>query len=321
MQNLRQKYERSIIKLGNSKAITFPQEWTNEAKLEEKSIVNLYPVDNKTIIVRAKEEEEQKTTFVIDGNKWPLKLIKQAILSAFKINVDEIYLKYNEKNQDDIYQLVIEMQREIIGFDFKHLIESNEYYINFLLDTSTKPLLEVLKELVNIFQSILKNIIEGSIKKNYDLQLIEIDRKYSLGTRIIITGLSDYPVSRGYQNLPVIRFLGDRVVLLYIRDFINEALNLQSISGEYLKKYSEILIEIPSILYELIKSYNEINLETLADFQENLIKLSSKLEKIKHDSSNIEELQIRNTIKYYLNSLKTFFDIGTTRLIEAEIGM
>jgi bifunctional DNA-binding transcriptional regulator/antitoxin component of YhaV-PrlF toxin-antitoxin module len=317
MQDLRNKYERSIIKLGNSKAITFPQEWTNRANLKEKSIVNLYPVDDKTIII----EEEQKTTFHIDGNSWPIKLIRQAILSAFKLNVDQIYLKYNDKNQDALYQLVIEMQREIIGFDFKLLSDTNEYYINFLLDTSIKPLLEVLKELSNIFKTIIKNIIEGSIKKNYNLLLIEIDRKYSLGTRILIVGLSEFPVSKGYQNMPVIRFLGDRVVLLYIRDFINEALNLQHLSIEIIKKYSEFLMKIPDFLLNIVENYNNVNLESLSNFQEFLINLESLLENIKFETSNHEELQIRSSIKYYLNSLENFFDIGITRLIESEIGL
>ncbi len=318
---LKDKYVRSIIKLGNSFAMTFPQDWTIAANLKEKSEVTLYPHDSKTLVVRALEKEEQKTVFRIDANKWPLKLIKQAIISAFKLNVQDIFVKYSEDNQEKIYELIIDLERETIGFDFKDISDSQEYYINFLLDTSSKPLQDVLMDLSDVFHTLIKNVIEGSNKKNYKLLLTEIERKYSLGTRILITGLSDYPISKGRKNLPLIRFLGDRVVLLYIRDFINEALTLRFIQNDIVKKFSDILISIPNLLSNLIKNYDDISLNSISNFQEYLIKLETMLTDMKTDKSNIEMNQVRNSIEYYLNSFQTFFDIAITRLIESEIGM
>lgn len=331
LKNLKKKYVRSIIKLGNSKAITFPQEWTKLAELKDKSEikegeiigaseVSLYPIDDKSILIRVSDKEREQTVLRLNGNKWPLKLIKQAIISAFKINVDEIYVKYNKDNQEDLYELLINLQREIIGFDFKDLSDTQDYYINFLLDTSKTLFQDVLMDLANIFHTIIKNVIEGTNKKSNNLLLAEIGRKYSLGRRILVTGLSEYPTSNGSRNLPVIQFLGNRVVLLYVRDFINESLNLHNFSKDIIAKYSDLLKKIPTLLIKMINNYDNINLKTISEVQDDLINLDSILDKI-HLGETFEELEIRNTIKYFLNSFQTFFDIGITRLIEFEIGM
>jgi len=319
---LKNKYVRSVIKLGNSKAITFPQDWTISANLDEKSEVSLYPLDDKTIIIRAFDKEKSKTIFRIDADAWSMNLIKQAIISAFKLNIDEIYIKYNNSTQEEeVNKLLIELRSEIIGIDFKNLNENKEFLINFLLDTSKTALPDVLSDLSNVFTTVIKNIIEGNTRKDNQLILDEIDRKYSLGRRILITGLADYPISKGYKNFPIIRFLGDRVILLYIRDFINEALTLQLISHTVIKKYSDLLERIPRLLSEIIKNYDNINLDTISEFQEYLIRMRQMLKDIKLDEANIEEQQVTNIIRYFLNSFNNFFDIGITRLIETEIGM
>jgi len=317
MKELKNKYVRSVIKLGNSYAMTFPQEWTNQANLKEKSEVSLYPIDDKSIVIKTTDKEKQKTVFNI-GDNWPIKLLRHALISAFKVNVDEIYLKYNEKNQDELYKLLTELRREIIGIDFKNLVDSNEFFIYFLLDSSKTTFKEVLSDLIDVFNIIISNVIKGTTQNNNDLLLAEIDRKYSLGRRILITGLSEYPVSKGYRNLPIIQYLGDRVVLLYVKDFINESLNLEHYPQEIIKKYSVLLSRIPSLLIDIVNS--DINLGTISEFYDELINLRSTLEKI-NVGETFEEREIRNTIKYYLNGFQNFFDIGITRLIESEIGM
>jgi hypothetical protein len=317
VENLKDKYVRSIISLGNSKAMTFPQEWTNLANLEEKSEVKLYPIDEKTLVIRAGDVDEPKS-FIIN-EKWPPGLIKQAIISAFKLNVDEIFIKYNEKNEDLLNEILIELGSELIGLDYKNLMDKKEFYIRFLVDPSRITLPEILMDLSNVFTTIIKNVVEGTKKKN-DRLLAEIDKKYSLGTRILITGLSDFP-SKGYRKLPTIRFLGDRVVLLYIRDFIYETLVLQSISLDKIRKYSDLLLKIPNLLSEIITNYEKINFDTVSRFQLYLVELKEMLKGIPFESSDNEELQVRNTVNYYLNSFRNFFDIGITRLIESLIGM
>jgi antitoxin component of MazEF toxin-antitoxin module len=318
---LKKKYVRSVIKLGNSKAITFPQDWTNKADLQEKSEVNIYPLDDKTIVIRTFDKEKPKTIFRIIANLWPLKLIRQALIAAFKLGIDEILLSYDEDNFNDVNKLLIDLRSEIIGFDFKNVAENDEFLINFLLDESKTTFYEVLTDLSNVLSVIIKNILEGTSKNDYQLILDEIDRKYSLGTRILIMGLSDYPLFKHHNNLPSIRYLGDRVVLLYIRDFINEALNLRMISNDILKKYAQILPKIPNLIKDIIKNYDNINLNTISEFQEYLETLNETLENIQFDAINAEDQQVRNTIHYYLNGFKTFLDIGITRLIESEIGI
>ncbi len=318
MQDIKDKYERSIIKLGNSKAITFPQEWANKAKLKEKSMVNLYPIDEKTLIVRVFDEEKQKVVFNLNPKEWPAQLIKQAILSAFKLNTDEIIIKYDDDNQGSLYELLIDLRREIIGFDFKDVPGKGEFCVNFLLDSSKTLFPDVLMDLANVFRTIIQNIISGNPNKNSPLLLDEIDRKYSLGTRILITGLAEFPISK--RKSPTIRFLGDRVVLLYVREFINQALNFQVSDIKAINKFKDVFTSIPELLIEVIKYYNSITLDNVTQFHEYLEGLHSKLKQIKVGDDQIL-IQIRNLIQYYLNSFMNFFDIGITRLIESEIGM
>ncbi len=317
---LKDKYVRSVIKLGNSYAMTFPQDWANQSKLKEKTEIFLYPLDDNTLIVKSRDKDEKKTIFRMNSNEWSPQLIRQAIISAFKLNVNEIYIKYYEDNQEQLYELLTELRREIIGIDFKNLTENNEFFVYFLLDTSKTTFQEVLTDLINLFITIIKNIIEGIVKNNNNLLLAEMDRKYSLGRRILITGLSEYPISRGYRNLPIIQFLGDRVILLYIRDFINEAFNLQNFPKNIINKYSELLSQIPKLLISIMKNYNNINLKTISEFHGNILDLRSMLNSIELGDT-FEDLEIRYSIKYFLNSFQNFFDIGITRLIETEIGM
>ncbi|MHA1688676.1 MAG: AbrB/MazE/SpoVT family DNA-binding domain-containing protein [Promethearchaeota archaeon] len=318
---LKKKYVRSVIKLGNSKAITFPQEWTSRAHLEEKSEVNLYPIDNKSIIIRTKDDKEEETVLKIDSKKWPMKLMKQALISAFKLNADKIFIKYYPENESELYELLIESRKEIIGLDFKNLPDTNEFFVNFLLDTKKTTFSEVLSDLASVFNTIISQIIEGKKNTFDELLLAEIDRKYSLGTRILITGLSEYPTSKGYYNLPLIRFLGNRVILLYTRDFINESLNLQNLSFKIIQKYALLISKIPNLLIQIIDNYEKVSLELISQYQDYLTRLHEQLEKIEFDESDGNELRIRNIINYFLNIFDNFFDIGITRLIESEIGI
>ncbi|MGQ4872746.1 MAG: hypothetical protein ACP6IY_01605 [Promethearchaeia archaeon] len=318
---LKDKYKRHIIKLGNSKAITFPQEWTNLAGLQEKSIVSLYPIDEKTLLIRVTEKDKKKVVFNLDTNEWPLELIRQAIISAFKLNIDEINLKYTEKNYEQVYSLLIELRKEVIGMDFKILSDLNTFNISFLVDISKTLFQDVLMDLAEIFRQIIINIVENRINKNNELLLAELDRKYSLGIRILITGLTDYPIAKVYKEFPIIRFLGDRVLLLYIRDFINEALTIQHLPEKFIQKYKEILEKIPSLLIDIITNYRDIKINDLQEFQKYLLNLNNILENIDFIDKSEEEHQIRNCIKYYLRSFQDFYDIGITRIIESEIGM
>ena len=321
MEGLKDKYIRSIISLGNSKAMTFPQEWTSLANLGDKSEVKLYPIDENTLIIRAGDLNEPKRFQI--GEEWPIQLIKQAIISAFKLNVDEVLIKYNEKTEDSLNEKLIELGSDLIGLDYKNIVDSQEFYIRFLVDPSKTTLPEILMDLSNVFLSIIKNIIEGTregTRKKNDFLLAELEKKYHLGRRILITGLSDFPL-KGLKNTPTIRFLGDRVVLLYIRDFIYEALVLQSISPKIIKKYSKSLLRIPNLLKDVINNYNNINLNSISEFKTYLDKLKNNLTDIEYDPTNNEEMEVRNVIKYYLHSFSNFFDIGITRLIESLIGI
>ena len=109
-------------------------------------------------------------------------------------------------------------------------------------------------------------------------------------------------------------------MLIYVKDFINESLNLQHFPSSIIKKYSDLLIKIPTLLIDIVNNYDNINLNTISEFHDELNNLSSIFNKIK-PGDTFEDLELRKSIKYFLNSFQNFFDIGITRLIETEIGM
>lgn len=319
MKSLKEEYIRSIIKLGNSKAITFPQEWADRAGLEYKSEVIIYPIDDSSVVVKTMKKAKQKTILNI-GIEWPMNIIKQALISAFKLDVNEIYIKYDGKKHDKIFDLLVQLRSEMIGMDFRELEDSNQYLLYFLTDTSRKRFKDVLMELINAFKRIIDDVSKGIMKKKSEVLLAEIDRKYLLSRRILITSLAEYPLSKYYRNLPVIQYLGNRVVLLYVKDFINEALNLQNYPPPLLQKYSTLLQHIPILFIEIVTNYDTINLKTISQFYNELDDLRKRLNKMK-PSDTFEEYELRNSITYFLNSFKNFFDIGITRLIEKQIGL
>jgi hypothetical protein len=180
----------------------------------------------------------------------------------------------------------------------------------------------VLFDLVNVFDTIVRRVIDGTLKESVNLILAEIDKKYYLGTRILIVGLLDYPITKGFRKIPIIRFLGDRVILLYVKDFINESLNLEHIQPDLIRKYSNLLTEIPNLLLEIVKNYSNLTLEIISGFQDYLNKVQNDFYEIQTNTNlSNEEQQIRDIIKYFLNSFQSFFDIAITRLIEAEVGI
>jgi len=97
-------------------------------------------------------------------------------------------------------------------------------------------------------------------------------------------------------------------------------MNLQSVPFNIIKKYQHILLKIPETLRFILKNYNNINSETISIFQNALLDLQKELDNTDVDSEQTK-CNVRNSIKYYINSLNNFFDIGITRMIQDEIGI
>ena len=72
---LKDKYVRRVIKLGNSYAMTFPQDWATQSELKEKTEIFLFPLDEKTLVIKSQEKKgendgkvglSQRTTAFLD---------------------------------------------------------------------------------------------------------------------------------------------------------------------------------------------------------------------------------------------------------------
>ena len=315
---LEKKYERSIIKLGNSMAITFPREWFKITNLKEHSKIFIYPVNDNTLILNTIEEKEKEQILKIDGSKWAVELIKQSIISAFKLNIDKLHLKYNDKNYEKIYILLTELQRQIIGLEFQNLNASQKFCIKFLVDSSKTTLKEVLLDLINLSDVFIKKICEDESENNYELLMEEFNRRHYLGTRIIIYRMVQNHFVNDNLNFSTIQFLIDRVALLYLEEFIYNTLKLKELPKNFIMKYSDFLKKFPRFLYDLINNYDEMDLYTIQQIEENLKNLRVELNELLIDV-NIEELQLKSIIEYYFKITEDFVSIQLNKALEAKI--
>ncbi len=315
--NKNKNYERNVIKLGNSMAITFPQEWFSKTNLKEHSKVIVYPFNDDTLIIHSYGYKEELSELNLDIREWPSNLIEQVILTAFKLNIEKLYLKYNFKDKQDYYNLINKLQRKIIGFDSNFLNgDDNEICIRFLLDTSQTTLPEIIVEIFNMFKEFMETLIENNFDVKKSIFIEKFARKYYLGMRILLGTLNKYPNMEQMVKRPIIRTLGDRISILYAKQVMDYAYQLIKFSKEILTKYSDLLIEISNFFLLIIKGYNDIKLETLWEFQNNLDSLKKNYVKIKYDE-NPEEINIWRIIDSYFNILDNLMELTITRVIES----
>ncbi|MFX1256797.1 MAG: hypothetical protein ACFFAN_02980 [Promethearchaeota archaeon] len=312
---IEKKYERSVIKLGNSMAMTFPREWFKTTNLKEHSKIFIYPINDNTLILNTIEKKKKKLILKIDGCKWYVELIKQLIISAFRLNVDKLYLKYNDRNYKRLYIILTELQRQLIGLDFQNLNTSQKFCIKFLVDSSKITLREVLLDLMNLCEIFIKKIFEDKNENNYDILMEEYLRRYHLGTRIIVYSISQNHYINNNLNSSTIQFLTDQVALLQLKEFIYNTLKLKELPKNLIIKYSEFLKKFPKFLTDLIKNYNEIDLQTIQHIGENLVNLRFEFDELLVEM-NIEKLQLKSIIECYFKIIEDFISIYLNKALD-----
>ncbi len=314
----KKNYERSVIKLGNSMAITFPQEWYNNSGLKERSKVFVYPLNHNTIIIHGDQRRKDTSILKVNAFEWPQEFTKQLVLTAFKLNIDKLFLKYNPNAKQNYYNLTDILQRELIGFDTSITNGDNEYCISFLLDISRSTVPDILIELFTIFDEFIENLLDKSIKIKEGLYLENFSRKYHLGMRVLISTLLKYPDYNILGKRPIIRTLGDRVTFLYAKELMEYAFQLVKVPNNILEKYSNTLSKISKLYLQIIKTYNDIKLEVLRELQKSLELLNENFEKIKFEI-NLDEVKIRNIIARFFSIFDDLLEISITRVLETEL--
>ncbi|MFX1366035.1 MAG: AbrB/MazE/SpoVT family DNA-binding domain-containing protein [Promethearchaeota archaeon] len=312
-------YERSVIKLGNSMAITFPQEWFNKTHLKEHSKVSVFPIDDETILIHKNNYKKGESVIKLDLKDWSSNLFEELILTAFKLSVDKLYLKFEvEKNNKDYYDMVNNLQRKIIGFDSSIISEGNEICIQFLLDLRRISLPEILIELFNIINDFINSVIDKSSVVNQDIYKEKFSRKYNLGLRILLHTLLKYPNLNNVVNRPIVRTLGDRITLLYSKELMDYAFQLKNLPINILDKYSHILKRISVLLLKIVQKYNNIQEKTLFSFQKEIDDINS-LFSSSNSENDKEEIIIRRIISKFLSICKDLIGISITRILEAKL--
>ena len=313
-------YERSIIKLGNSMAVTFPQDWFTKTHLKEHSKVHVFPIDEDTLIIHGNNYKEGESIMEVNLHEWPTNLAEQLVLTAFKLNVDQLHLKCDvEKYKKEYYDLVNKLQRKIIGFDSSIVPDNKEICIRFLIDSTKTSLPDILIELYKTLGEFINSVLDSSSEINQDIYKERFSRKYYMGLRALLQTLLKYPSLKDRVNRPIVRTLGDRITLLYAKELKDYASQLINLPKEILNKYSKILVGISELLLKIVEKYNK-------DDQENI------LLKLQTDSDNIyglfnsldfktneNEMMIRGIISRFFSISKDLIGISITRILEAKL--
>ena len=313
-------YERSVIKLGNSMAITFPQEWFSKTQLQEHSKVLVFPIDEETLIIHRNNYKKGESILSVDLRDWPSKLTEQLILTAFKLNVDKLYLTCEiEKDKKAYYDMVNKLHRKIIGFDSSIVDDGNGICIRFLLDTAKTSLPEILIELFDTLKEFINSILDRSLDINQNIYKEKFARKYNLGLRALLQTLLKFPDLSTAVNRPIVRTLGDRITLLYTKELMDYTSQLINLPKEILDKYSQILIRISVLLYNVVEEYNKnVQDTTLLNFQTDYDKLNNLFSLINFENNNKDTL-IRGIISRFFSICKDLIGISMTRILEAKL--
>lgn len=323
---IRKYLKRKIIKLGNSYAVTYPEDFikslADDDKEIAKSTVHCYKINPRSILIRKEEAESEKTILNIDISNFPMELLGNLINNAQKLNINTVNINYQEDDQCD---LLISKLNE---FNITPIFNENKITFDFSKNILYK-FSDRLKGMTQLFSKIIGLSIKFSGEDTYpdkikviDDYMSNLNRSYNEALSTLIKILNNFYLHSENGMSNIINTLGNRVLLSHIKNISESASNLfyYKNSEEFIK-YIEIIKSFPDILKKeislAIKSneINEINdLNKILKEKENLM-ISLKA----NGTGTVNEEIIYNIVKSILGALKDIMSIILTRWVEDSV--
>ncbi len=323
---IRKYLKRKIIKLGNSYAVTYPEDFikslADDDKEIAKSTVHCYKINSRSILIRKEKAESEKTILNIDISKFPIELLGDLIKNAQKLNINTVNIDYQE---DDQYDLLIS--------------KLNEYKITPIF-TKNKITFDLSKNILYKFSDQLKGmtqhfskIIGLSIKFSgklttpdkisiIDDYMSNLNRNYNEALSTLIKILNNFYLHSEIGMSNIINTLGNRVLISHIKNSSESASNLfyYKDSKEF-KNYMKIIESFPEILR------NEISLATKSNEIYEINDLNKILKKKEvlmislkaNGTGTVNEEIIFSIVRSILGALKDIMGIILTRWVENSV--
>lgn len=273
---------RSIIKLGNSRAITFPQAFIESFKKQEdkekeeivgeeesenrseadkqpdeedpwKDVrVYCYKIDNDSIIIKRQRAEEQKMTLKIDTKQVPLNLLTNILKSAKKLNINQVNITYDQNNDFEVLKII-----DKFGVTPTYLSEKNIVTIQFLKDFSNVKLKDQISGMISNFVNLaneifyLKEFDENKRGERTEIYVRAIEKNTRECIRMIISKLRNYYIlDEQSESTNIINALGDRMLVSSIYNLALSIFGLKIYDDkELFKKYQEFIIKTTKMVY------------------------------------------------------------------------
>jgi flagellar biosynthesis/type III secretory pathway chaperone len=324
-KEIRKYLKRKVIKLGNSYAVTYPEDFIKSLADENeeiaKSTVHCYKINPRSILIRKDEAESEKTILNIDISKFPIELVGNLINNAQKLNVNTVNLDYQEDHQ---YDLLISILNE-----FKITPIFNENRITFDLSKNILyKFSDQLKGMTHHFSKIIELSVKFSGKpttpdkiSTIDDYMSNLNRNYKEALSTLIKILNNFYLHSENGMSNIINTLGNRVLISHIKNISKSASNLfYSKNTEEFTKYMKIIESFPGILKKEISmatKSNEIN--EINDLSKILEEKESLMISLKSVNGTVNEEIIFNVVKSILEALKDIMGIILTRWVEDSV--
>lgn len=321
---IRKYLKRKIIKLGNSYAVTYPEDFikslADDDKEIAKSTVHCYKINSRSILIRKEKAESEKTILNIDISKFPIELLGDLIKNAQKLNINTVNIDYQE---DDQYDLLISKLNE---FNITPIFTVNKITFDLSKNILYK-FSDRLESMAQLFSKIIGLSISEEVTnldkiKVIDDYLSNLKRHYDEALSTLIKILNNFYLHNENGMSNIINTLGNRVLLSHIKNMSESASNLFYYkNSEEFKSYMEIFENFPNILKDEIalsiksNEINEINnLNIIFKKKETLlIGLKAK------GTKTVNEEIIFSIVRSILGALKDIMGIILTRWVENSV--
>ena len=276
------------------------------------------------------EKEREQTVLRLNGNKWPLKLIKQAIISAFKINVDEIY---------DIIESKLEKLPKIRDFVEKNDIfcgtprakyyHSWKKYVTDKLPKNKEYLKYIVCRNISPF-SINWGIPINSFRTSYETPYFKFHysampaqkwKNFQIIPKILIRGndtrLTAAIDKEGYVFVGIYAIIQNQYDPKYLVGLINsDLINAYffhknpsiKVRGGYFSINSSHLLNLP------IYPASEKDINSISKIVLKIIKLNEEKFKISEDNQNKIDIQINLLLEELNNKIYQIYGLNNNEI-------
>jgi hypothetical protein len=337
MRKRRKSFDRSIIKLGNSRAITFPTEFLDSFRRVDVEtgeddfqgvMVRLFKIDPDTILVKKMDALNSSQEIQID-NDFPVGLVGPLLISAKKLNIGAVHIQFLPENQITILDICTEMGASpLISGPNEITVAFPNTVGDYTIHEKLTGILSYIEQIGSLIMDQNRDMVED--QRTIDTLLKTIDLNYRDAVRLVIHNLNNYYISDNNEEAKsIINFLGTRTLLFQIQN-ISSVLaklflfrNWEHIHLYYdpLKRFLVLLKRGTDINYDETITASPITVieaykHELDEYVECMAVIYQKAGK-KIDVNSVESQMVENIQQNFQVVLSSLFDLMMTRWIES----